>query len=445
MPTGATSVTGPSSSRPGPTLPDGAVIELDVRHPPDAEDTAAPLRLGRRAKAALIALLSVLTLTAAAPPERGLIRMADLGDRSASAVALSPTAAYAATVDASAEISTVRRYALDGLGTAETWATELGGRVVDGMDVAHGAGVLLASSYSGGGIDVLDARTGDALWSDRDARAMRILDDTVLLAIPGEPDLLRMVSLRTGATVWSRTFVTGSWDIDTRSAPGSLVTVEQDGTASTYSLADGRLAARADLGFTPAQAERNFERDFTETAVVDGTLYVARRIGDRATLAAYPLATLELQWRRPGPAGAVNECLPYICVGDDKSVSVVDRISGKPLWTDTRWSYVYGDAPGALLATDRSAEPVTTLVNPARGTPLRTLGEGAAVGGSPLIYVRTRQGERTAQVLAVSRDDGTVRVAGDIGPVTPYRCATAGAYLTCPTPGGPQRIWRLPS
>jgi hypothetical protein len=222
--------------------------------------------------------------------------------------------------------------------------------------------------------------------------------------------------------------------------------IGEDGRVATYSLADGSLIAEADLGFRLNAQERNYRRDFTETTVVDRVLYVARRISGRTSLAAYPVDTLRQRWRTTGgPVGAVTDCSPYLCVGDDLAVSALDAADGHPLWTDARWAYVYAESPGVLLGSDKAGEPSTTIIDPATGRAGPTLGPGTALGGSPLLYLRADHDSRTVRALTVDRADGTLRVIGDVGLVTPYRCSVSGDYLACPTIGGPTRVWHLPS
>jgi hypothetical protein len=115
------------------------------------------------------------------------------------------------------------------------------------------------------------------------------------------------------------------------------------------------------------------------------------------------------------------------------------------LWTDTHWAYVYAESPGFLLAADKADEPTTTIVDPATGRAGRTLGPGTALGGSPLLYLRADHDGRVVRAITVDRTDGAMRVVGDVGVVTPYRCSMSGAYLACPTIGGPTRVWHLPT
>ncbi len=449
MPTGTPPATGPSWSRPGPVAPaPEGLIDLGGDRDPVTEAAPGP-RMGRRLKAALIVALTFVALSAAAPPERGITEVAALGRGSAAAIALSPAAAFVATFTSTTR-STVRRYALSGDRASEDWSVDLR-QTVDWLQVDDAADVVLAFYHAGQGSTALDARTGDVLWSEQGADVIQIVDGRVLLLHGdlGRPARLRMVNLRTGGAVWTRDFDPGTWQLDAGSGPAqqprNLVAVGKDGRVDTYGLADGRLVASANLGFRLRPSERNFRRDFIKVSVVGQTLYVARRSAGRTSLAAYPVATLSLQWHiAGGPVGALNSCRPYLCVSDDIAVSALEPTTGRPLWTDPRWSFVQEELGGWMVASDKSAEPQSSLIDPATGRPLRRLGPGSPRGGPSLTFLRISGRDQAVQVLSIEPGTGAVRVVGEIGAVTPYRCTSAGSYLACPTIGGSTRVWHLP-
>jgi hypothetical protein len=459
---GTPSVTGPSSSRPGNDAwaDDDPVIELGDREP--AVESAPPPQLTGSAQGALIVLLSLITLTAAAPRAPAMTEVGTLGGRNVTAVALQPGTAVVATADPGAGTTTVQRYALDDGRTEPGWSTPVP-YGVDDLTVRDGAATgtnggstVVAFSYAGAGLTVLDGDTGTMLWTMANANVLQMFDDAVLL-LPRSSDgadgtRLRMVSLRTGATRWTRDDEISTWQFDNSSTlgppPRSLVTIGQDGRVATYDLADSRLVAGADLGFRLTHEELHYQRDFTTATVVDRVLYVARRTGGRTSLAAYPIDTLRKAWETTGgPVGGLNDCRPHLCIGDETSVSVLDPADGRVLWTDTRWSFVFSSAPvdgTRLIASTKDPLPESVLLDAATGRALHHLGPGTLLDGSRTLFLRAEGIGSRAQVTTVEPVSGALQVLGEIGPVTPHRCRSTGDYLTCPTVGGPTRVWHLP-
>jgi hypothetical protein len=458
---GPPSVTGPSSSRPDsaahpaahPAAPvPGAepVIELGDREP--AVEAAPTPRLGRATGAALIMLLTLITVSAAAPRAPGVIEVGTIGGR-VTAVALQPDTAVVASADAADGATTIQRYALDGDRAEPGWSTGVSG-TVDEITIRDGANgrTVIAFSYSGAGLTALDGTTGAVLWSMTDMNVVQMFDDTVLLLprpADGADDARpRMVSLRTGATTWTRGARFFTWQFDAGSTlgrqPRHLISVDEDGRVATYRLADFRLVVSADLGFELTHAELDYTRDFTTATVVDGVLYVARLTGGRTSLTAYPILTLRKAWETTGgPTGGPSDCRPYLCIADETSASVLDPADGRVLWTDTRWGYVYGTGSSTeLVAVSRDALPESTLVDADTGRILHRLGPGTLLDGPATLFLRSNGIGGSAQVTTVA--GGALRVLGDIGTVTTHRCRTAGDYLSCPSVGGPTRIWHLP-
>lgn len=100
---------------------------------------------------------------------------------------------------------------------------------------------------------------------------------------------------------------------------------------------------------------------------------------------------------------------------------------------------------GTPPETGPPSSPESSLIDPATGQPLRRLGPGSPRGGKSLTFLRISGPDQSVQVLRVESGTAAVRVVGEIGAVTPYRCTTAGSYLACPTIAGPTtRVWHLP-
>jgi outer membrane protein assembly factor BamB len=452
MPTGTPSVTGPSSSRPGDAAyPSTVVIDLGADRDP-AADAEPPLRIGRPVKAALLVLVMLLALTSAAAPGPGLTEVAALGETPAAAFALGTDAAFIASYGGGTATSTVRRYDLNGAGGTPDWAAGLA-QNVDTVTVAEHAGVVVVGSYSGQGVTALDADTGQILWNEPVSYVLDVIGDTVLLTVQNddEASTLRLATLRSGNTVWMRTSHdnTAYWQLDVGVAPPRpatrIVMVQMDGHATTMNLADGRVLADTDLGFRLHVQEQNYAQDFTEVAVADGALYVGRRAAGRASLTSYALDTLTPLWHTTdGLAGGLTDCGTVMCVSDGTTLAAVDPATGRQLWTQARWQYGYALGSGALLASHSGSEQEATLLDPATGRALRELGPVAAIYGTSGLFLRTDSNARTVRVITVGPHDGAVRLVGDVGAVTPYRCSAAGDYLGCPTVAGPTKIWRLP-
>lgn len=452
MPTGTPSATGPSS-RPGEVAypSSSVVIDLGTDREPDA-DADPPVRIGRPATAALLVLLSLLVLTSAAAPRPGLTEVASLGETPAAAFALSMDAAFIAAYGGGVNTSTLRRYDLHRADGTADWTTGLP-QTVDSVAVAEQEGVVLVGSYSGQGVTALDATTGRVLWKEPVAYLLDVVHDAVLLVVQDDdgPSTLRLAKLRNGSTVWMRTTGdnTAYWQLDAGLAPPRpatrIVLVQMDGHATTMNLADGHVLADADLGFRLHMQEQNYAQDFTEVAVADGALYVGQRVEGQASLTAFALDTLTQIWRTTdGLPGGLTDCGPVLCVSDGTTLAAIDPATGRQLWTQPRWQYGYALGSGALLASHSGSEQEATLLDPATGRPLLELGPVAAIYGTSGLFLRTEGDAHTVRVITVDPHDGAVRLVGDVGAVTPYRCSAAGDYLGCPTVAGPTKIWRLP-
>jgi outer membrane protein assembly factor BamB len=452
MPTGTPSATGPSSSRPGyAAYPSSVTIDLGTDREPDA-DADPPLRISRPVKAALLVLLSLFALTGAAAARPGLTEVASLGETPAAAFALSTDAAFIAAYGDGVNTSIVRRYGLHLADGTPDWTTGLP-QTVDNVTVAERAGVVLAGSYSGQGVTALDANTGHVLWKEPVTYLLDVVDDTVLLTVQDDdgPSTLRLAELRSGSTVWTRTTRdnTAYWQLDVGLAPPRpatrIVVVQMDGHATTLNLADGHVLADADLGFRLHMQEQNYAQDFTEVTVADGALYVGQRVDGRTSLTSFGLDTLTQIWRTTdGLPGGLTDCGTVICVSDGTTLAAIHPATGRQLWTQPRWQYGYALGSGALLASHSGSEQEATLLDPATGRPLRELGPVAAIYGRSGLFLRTDSDVPTVRLITVGPDDGAVRLIGDVGAVTPYRCSAAGDYVGCPTVAGPTKIWRLP-
>jgi hypothetical protein len=397
-------------------------------------------------------VLAVFASGGSAGPQPALRRVLT-ADGSAGVLAL-PSALFTAESDASTGNRTwIRRYSLPD--RSMTWTARLP-QPVEQLDVAASANVLVAASLStlgNGQISVLDAGTGTVLWRLASGVAvLRLAETSALLTTAAtDPPVLNRVDLRTGATLWSRSFdPTGYLDAGDPAfgAPTRVVTVNRRGLATVYDFTDGKVLATADLGAEPTLNDDGRTGAARFTALGD-RLYLARRDGGAESLTAYRLADLRPLWRSTSaPLGRVAWCGSVLCSTTATGMTVLDSADGSVRWSHPRWRHGYDTraagipGPARLAVLDGRPEPHRALLDPASGRVLSLLGRGVFVGGT-LLRADVREAGRTW--VQTPGPGNSFRTVGRLATVTPTRCAAAGGYLACQTSTGSTTVWQMPN
>jgi hypothetical protein len=336
-----------------------------------------------------------------------------------------------------------------------TWAARLP-QPVEQLDFAASANVLVAASLStvdNGQISALDGDTGAVLWRRASGVVvLRLADTSALLSTAAtDPPVLNRVDLRTGATLWSRSFdPTGYLDAGDPAfgAPTRIVTVNPRGLATIYDFTDGKVLATADLGAVPRPNDDG-RTDTAQFTALGDRLYLARRDSGAESLAAYRFADLQQAWRSTSvPVGRLTWCGSVLCITTAVGMTVIDSADGSVRWSNTRWRLGYDTravgipGPSRLAVIDDRQNPQHALLDPASGRVLSLLGRSIFVDGTLLRSDVRKVGRTWVQVPGHGNSFHTV---GRLETVAPTRCVAAVGYLACPTSTGSTTVWQIPN
>jgi outer membrane protein assembly factor BamB len=427
------------------------LIDLDLITPPGPERSSRG-RFARRPVLAWLAVAAVLAVAASggsADAEAGrLDKVLTLDTVQDGQLAIASGAVFVATrnTDRNTEI---RRRSLDGRGAE--WSVSVPASV-ERLTIRPAAQVLLAS-VAGEGTTALDMRTGRVLWRNPTDHHLVSSDDVALLEnLPtGEdgPPSIDVVDLRTGRTVWSHNAGPASeWLIDepTTSAdsPQFLVTVKPGGDVTTFRLADGAVVARRALRLPASEWGAEAQDDFTQVSADGDTLFHARRQGNRTSLAAYRLVTLEPMWRTEGgPVGSVSECGTVTCVNTAEAVSGLDPRTGAHRWTAAGWAYASARG-GRLIAFAGEGSETVGVLDPETGRVAYQHRTGGEIEGSSRYFVR-EDVTFPGRLWVVDMGAGRLRarVLGRLTDTTTMPCAADGPYIACMSVLGGVDVWRV--
>jgi hypothetical protein len=305
----------------------------------------------------------------------------------------------------------------------------------DRVHLDRAGSVLIARS--GGEATFLDAATGAELWHSP-LDPVVVGDRVATWAVPEDdgPGRLRVAALRTGRTLWSRaaeaTAITGSV------SAGVLVTVDFEGYASVFALADGRVRLRhRDLtGGHTVEADANlvFDSYRAEEPADLGMTMIAGRLYLYGTsfVAAYRPGDLKRLWHIGKGATSIAACGPAVCGAAPDGIRLLDPATGTLRRSATGWQSV--DDHG--VAVDAAGQ--ATLVDLGTGRDVRRLGRGAPAGD--LLLLDDSGGPVTRSWVA-GLDDG--RLIGKLPGVRPFGCAALGDLLTCPAVGAAVTVWQV--
>jgi outer membrane protein assembly factor BamB len=449
------------------------LIDLDLVGPPDEAAAGRP-PVGRSLKAAVLALVTVLTLTASVPPRAGIRRLFSLPTAPGSAYVLTADALFITDVGVRpAHNSTLRRFSLDG--GAPRWSSRLPANA-QGLILRADARVLLVLNADESTIAV-DADSGRVLWRSS-GTLTDFTADRVLLARYSRDRrtaLLRVVSVRDGNLVWARrTETDATWRVlGTPQWPAArrrLILIAESGVTTTLRFDTGSVVTQAGLDLRLREWEGNYREDyrddFTEISAAGDGLYVVNGHGGAATLTAYDGDTLAVRWRVTGvPPGRADDCGSVVCVADlsvfgadpsvvaaGREIAAVDPRTGAVRWTASNWQYAIAVSDDRLIATtdvgDGQPAPWALLDAPT-GHVVAEFGAGDPLGspvGDPAVQRFVHPDSVQPQRIWLNSVDlrtGRTELAGSIDRVSPG-CDVAGRHIACALIGGPLTVWRLP-
>jgi PQQ-like domain len=401
-------------------------------------------RAARHLGVAAAVVLCVLTLAAGAPP--GPSRLV----RQLWTVPFAPGdmfAMTAGTVDTVSARGALRAY--DARSGALRWSRELPDPP-QALIPAPAADVVLLPSGSlspGEGAPApdyrataaVDAGTGADLWRQAGQVGAATARGVVLTTkdAAGEVRGLRLVAVRTGATVWARPapgvldWTTTGTEQDT---PDRVVVLTGDGWVQVLRLADG-------AGVAAGRVTAASPGDGTTTLLADHDRIYLRRLA-AGTVTAYAVDTLDPLWQAPLAAdGWLYPCGPVLCAFEDDGVTGIDAATGAARWHRAGELRARPFVPGRLITTGGPGPAAQRLLDAATGRVVAELGDGLLVpdeaGGAAY---RLRATLAPTDRIAVTRVDlatGRQTLLGTVPPITgDYGCQAYGHRLACTTTGG---------
>ncbi|SCF28734.1 outer membrane protein assembly factor BamB family protein [Micromonospora chokoriensis] len=422
-----------------------SVIDLGVlRHGPDPDPLPRPPRAnGRQLRAALVALLALLTLAAAGapPPRRAVVTLpvpsgADVLVDGDLAVAIEPTG----TSDPQE-----RRLAAYRLpGGEPAWQAPLSAEARYWRISPLGE-LLILSGYEIGpqGQDMttiaVDRATGAYRWQ-QPGSADRLVDGNLLLRTGGEsePSVLRVVDPCCGTVRWQLPATTaGIIPRETERGLDRLILNPPDGPVEVRDATTGAVLARADL--LPDDGGR-----FGLEVLDDLLLVIDRGSG---TVTAYGLDQLDRRWIRPNvTVDFVMTCGPVLCLRTGSNqLQALDPATGVVRWSSNRWGWAWG-AEDRLLANavgGGDAPERFVVLDALTGQEVAVLGSWELYRrdpGDPLTAIR-KHPDGGVVVGEVDLRAGAVRLLDVLHDAT-GECQVTDSHLLCVSPGT-YRLWRL--
>lgn len=422
------------------------VIDLGVlRHGPDPDPLPRPPRAnGRQLRAALVALLALLTLAAAAPPPppRAVVT---LPARPGADVLVDGDLALVIEPTSTSRLQERRLAAYRLPGGEPAWQMPLSAEARY-WRISPVGKLLILSGYEIGPQGqstttiVLDRATGAYRWQ-QPGSADKLVDGNLLLRTGGEsePSVLRVVDSCCGTVRWQLPATTaGISPRETERGVDRLVLNPPDGPVEVRDATTGAVLARADL--LPDDGGR-----FGLEVLDDLLLVIDRGSG---TVTAYGLDQLDRRWIRPNvTVDFVMTCGPVLCLRTGANqLQALDPATGEVHWSSNRWGWAWG-VEDRLLANVLGGG-----TSPDRFVVLDALtGQEVAVLGQWDLYRRDQGDQLTAVrkhpdggvvVGEVDMRAGTVRIL-DVLRDARGECQVIDYRLLCASPSGSYRLWQL--
>jgi outer membrane protein assembly factor BamB len=435
-----------------------AVIELGLVKPdgdePSPEPGRRPMRPSdrRRLLVTVVAICCVLTVTGSTRPDpRGLTRLWTAPfSQEADTFRLAGDTIYELSHDGERRLSArdARTGAVRWSTTdiePSTWLTT----VQDGVMLLPTGTVAVSRAEPDGTVSTreisrdtvaIDTATGRQLWR-RPGEVTATFGDHALMAEWNEngdrAHRLRMIRVRDGGTVWSRS--RGDldfWTTDTTAGtrPERLVTINPQGLVEVLMPADGTVVTTGRIPWTGQP------RDDTYSSInVQGRrLFLDQTVRSTSSVTVYDTDTLRQLWRvELATTGGSYPCGPVVCLTDADGTDGLDRETGALRWRLPQAGNGYPLVEGRLLIEEHS-EGRRSLVDAMTGRQLADLGSAmpvwdAAGRGTPYLIAQTTEPAGRTSLSSFDPATGEVLLRGTIMPVLDYGCQHEGGLLACAT------------
>jgi hypothetical protein len=287
----------------------------------------------------------------------------------------------------------------------------------------------------------LDLATGRERWHADGTELARSAAGTILLGdLVGDGatvSAVRMVRLRDGAVLWTRPesppvtlTVAGS---DPR-RPDRVVAVGPGGDTVVLAWADGRPLTAGHLDWQPEPLGVGR----TAEVFADGVNVYVRYGGDiGGSLAAYGLTDLRPRWTADNAAEvSAFACGRVVCVFEPGSFAAYDPVTGRPLWRQVGLQGVDVAGDRTLLVQDAALETwaiYDAVTGRSRGRPgLGFLVRDSDTDEVVLIAPTTDPPSRTS-VSRIDPDTGRQSLRGVVDRVGDLGCLLTAEHLVCGT------------
>lgn len=334
----------------------------------------------------------------------------------------------------------------------------------DGIEIRDG--VLVVERWTGvsrgAHLEVFDPRTGTVLWVSSNVAADFDVEAGTLLLVGADGRDVQLVDVRTGVALWGKqmsadcepTFATTdpTVDVSEGATPNRLVEAcALTSTLRTFDLVSGaQIASRhVPLGTPAAPIPLSWQPSISVTSV-SNTVITAHSASPEPVLDGYDTDTLRTLWsgRPDPPTGGMYGCGTALCLDIGAIEEVIDVHTGSLIRIRTEEQAHEAAAPAApspptiALVPDPTKVPTTksqqsdaTVVS----TPTGLSAEAPTFHGTSVNWVAVMS------FTGAAPGDVALRGIEPLQGASPDSCVTEPGVLACATSPGTLTLWRLPA
>jgi len=431
------------------------MIELDVSAPWEApEPPISRARPPRRLIAGLL-LMGVLVLIGGARATTTYEALYSV-DGDASVTMLSGGRLFIVRDGDNADSHLTAYRVTDG---AVLWTSPIN---ISGRDLLYADDHLLLTIESESGqneptIAARDAATGRVLWQRTDVAADQVVDGVLVAETPEAPDHHRLtygIAVETGVVKWTIDSPDGtalSFLYRGADYVNGLYGIAQLTADRVVRVRDPRTGEVVDTVQLQRDVPAGLSAPIDSFDIIDGALVAFLSGG--ATV-AFDAVTGAYRWRLPGSSedGFLIPCGAVICHGHSQTMTGVDPVSGRALWTFDQWNWVspLDDKHIVVNRLSGDLQPLSggAVFDVTGGTVTRALGSWRVISstGNLLLVWRPDPTSHDGDALVGILDPTSAAVsviAHASGWYSQPHCRLSGRYLAC-NDRLDIAVWRMP-